>query len=108
MLPCRTIGIALLLVFLAVPARAAVAPGAHTLVIEERGKGVAPVDGPWQFHLGDNPAFADPTFDDHSWEQITADSLGACKVTPITPGTPGIAAASRSHPRLEHRRTSTF
>jgi hypothetical protein len=31
------------------------------------------VDGSWQFRLGDNPAWADPAFDDHSWEQLTAD-----------------------------------
>jgi Stage II sporulation protein E (SpoIIE) len=73
MLPCRTIGIALSLVFLAVTVQAAAPPGAHTLVIEELGKGVAPVDGSWQFHLGDNPAWADPAWDDHSWEQISAD-----------------------------------
>jgi hypothetical protein len=55
-------------------------PGAPsaTLTIEGLGKGVAPLDGPWQFHLGDNPAWAAPGVDDatghNGWEQLTADS----------------------------------
>jgi hypothetical protein len=76
MLTGRTIGIAVSLIFLAVMSSGAVQaappPGAHTLVIDELGKGLAPVDGPWQFHLGDNPAWADPAWDDHSWESLTA------------------------------------
>ncbi len=46
------------------------------LTIEGLGKGVAPLDGPWQFHLGDNPAWAAPGVDDatghNGWEQLTA------------------------------------
>jgi hypothetical protein len=64
MLTCRAIGIAVSLIFLAVissgAVQAAPLPGAHTLVIDDLGKGLAPMDGPWQFHLGDNPAWADP------------------------------------------------
>jgi hypothetical protein len=75
MLTCRTIGIVLLLLFLTVisngAAYAAALPGAHTLVIDELGKGLAPVDGSWQFLPGDSPAWADPAFDDHIWEQLT-------------------------------------
>jgi hypothetical protein len=48
MLTCRTIGIALLLVFLAVISSGTVHAEAlltgHTLVIDELGKGLAPVD----------------------------------------------------------------
>jgi len=47
------------------------------LAIDGLGKGLAPLDGPWQFHLGDDPAWAAPALDDvtgHSgWEQIAAD-----------------------------------
>ena len=47
------------------------------LTIEGLGKGVAPLDGPWQFHLGDDPAWAAPGVDDttghNGWEQITAE-----------------------------------
>ncbi len=48
------------------------------LTIEGLGKGVAPLDGPWQFHLGDDPAWAAPGIDDatghNGWEQLTADA----------------------------------
>jgi Stage II sporulation protein E (SpoIIE) len=54
------------------PAGASAAP----LTIDGLGKGVAPLDGPWQFHLGDNPAWAAPGVDDATghdgWEQLTA------------------------------------
>jgi hypothetical protein len=50
--------------------------GPATLTIEGLGKGTAPLDGPWQFHLGDNPAWAAPGIDDTTgqdgWEQISA------------------------------------
>ena len=48
------------------------------LTIEGLGKGVAPLDGRWQFHLGDNPAWAAPSVDDATghdgWEQLSADA----------------------------------
>jgi Stage II sporulation protein E (SpoIIE) len=81
MLPCRTPGIFRLVVFLAVTTSGVACaapppegePAAHTLVIDQLGKGVVPLDGTWQFHLGDDPAWADPAFDDHAWEQLSAD-----------------------------------
>ncbi len=45
---------------------------APTLVLEGLGKGTAPLDGPWQFHLGDDPAWAAPTLDDTRWDNLTA------------------------------------
>jgi hypothetical protein len=40
------------------------------------GKGTLPLDGPWQFHPGDNMAWADPAANDaagqNGWEQLTA------------------------------------
>ena len=48
------------------------------LTIDGLGKGVAPLAGPWQFHLGDNPAWAATGVDDatghNGWEQLTADA----------------------------------
>jgi Stage II sporulation protein E (SpoIIE) len=62
--------------------QAAVLPSSNTgtppavLTIEGLGKGVAPLDGPWQFHLGDDPTWATPGMDDatghNGWEQLTA------------------------------------
>ena len=37
------------------------------------GKAIAPIDGSWQFHIGDNPGWAQADFDDSGWEQISAD-----------------------------------
>lgn len=46
--------------------------------IDGLGKGSVPLDGAWQFHLGDNPAWAAPDVDDtpgqNGWEQLNADS----------------------------------
>jgi serine phosphatase RsbU (regulator of sigma subunit) len=53
------------------PPRAASAP---VLVIAGIGKGVAPVDGEWRFHVGDNLEWAQPSFDDSAWEFIQADA----------------------------------
>jgi hypothetical protein len=38
--------------------------------VDGLGKGAIALDGPWQFHLGDNPAWADPALDDSGWEQL--------------------------------------
>jgi hypothetical protein len=78
MLSSRTTGIYLFLVFLVMTGsgRANAAdsqPNTHTLVIQDLGKGVAPLDGLWQFHTGDDPGWADPDLDDHSWERIAVD-----------------------------------
>jgi diguanylate cyclase (GGDEF)-like protein len=43
------------------------------LVIEGLGKGATPLNSPWQFHLGDNPAWATPAFDSSDWELLSAD-----------------------------------
>lgn len=49
----------------AAPASAAGAQ-AHVTV----GEGAIPLDGPWKFRLGDNPAWAEPGSDDSSWESV--------------------------------------
>jgi diguanylate cyclase (GGDEF)-like protein len=41
--------------------------------IQDLGKGTVPLSGPWQFHIGDNPEWADPAFDSSGWEQLSAD-----------------------------------
>ena len=51
---------------------------APTLKLNQLGRGAAPLDGPWQFHLGDNAAWAEPGIDDATghggWEQLNADA----------------------------------
>jgi phosphoserine phosphatase RsbU/P len=55
------------------PTPATLAP---TVTIDGLGKGAVALDGPWQFHLGDDPAFASPELIDATgqdgWEQISA------------------------------------
>jgi Stage II sporulation protein E (SpoIIE) len=60
---------------------AAAEPSVHTepqstFSVEGLGKGLVSLDGPWQFHLGDNPAWAAPDFNDttgqNGWEQLSA------------------------------------
>ncbi len=35
--------------------------------------GTAKLGGAWQFHLGDSPTWADPAFDDSTWDDLSAD-----------------------------------
>ena len=43
------------------------------LVLEAPGKGTVTLSGPWQFHPGDDLAWASPTLDSSQWEQLSAD-----------------------------------
>jgi Stage II sporulation protein E (SpoIIE) len=38
------------------------------------GSGSVEITGPWQFHLGDNPTWSSPSFDDSAWETMHASS----------------------------------
>lgn len=49
-----------------------IAPTA-TLAIDGLGKGTFTLSGPWQFHTGDDPSWANSSFDSSHWEQLTAD-----------------------------------
>ena len=55
----------------ALPAAWAAAP--VPLVLDGMGKGTVELDGPWQFHTGDDLAWALPGYDDSQWEHLTAD-----------------------------------
>lgn len=72
MLPLyRTTGRTLLFAALFVPTLVrAAAPAPQPLRFDG---GAATLNGPWQFHLGDNPAWAAPGFDESAWEPLTAD-----------------------------------
>lgn len=47
-------------------ARSVVVP----LVVDGLGKGTIPLDGTWEFHTGDDLAWASPTLDDSGWQPI--------------------------------------
>ena len=64
----RNLIVALLLAALTTVLAAQATPPSTTaavpIVLEGLGKGMFPLDGPWQFQIGDNPAWAAPGFDD--------------------------------------------
>ena len=74
--PARMAAIAVLAFAACLPgagqAGAKAAP-AGPLVIDGLGKGTVPLNGPWQFHTGDDAAWADPAFDSSGWEQLGGD-----------------------------------
>lgn len=41
------------------------------------GQAVMPLTGPWKFHVGDNPRWADANFDDSNWEDVDLTPRGA-------------------------------
>lgn len=51
-------------------AQSGIHASAPTLVVDGLGRSTVALDGPWQFQIGDNMSWADPAFDDSSWEQI--------------------------------------
>ena len=68
-----------LMIFLALSlhAQPASRPPQSTLVVQGLGQGQVKLNGFWQFHTGDDPRWASPSFDDSKWEPITAsDSWG--------------------------------
>jgi serine phosphatase RsbU (regulator of sigma subunit) len=66
----------LLLVAFWCGAEAQAQAGVPVLKIESLGKGTAAIDGPWQFHIGDNMTWAQTDAPDttgvNGWEQLTA------------------------------------
>ena len=92
--PVLFLCIAVIAAWLAAP-RAAGALGPSTssgsaLKVEALGKGSVALDGPWQFHLGDNPAWASPAIDDATghggWEQIAGDAPWGSQTHPSYTG----------------------
>jgi len=43
---------------------------APPLVVKGLGRGTVALDGPWQFHTGDDMAWANPASDDSNWQLI--------------------------------------
>lgn len=64
---------------------AAAAPPAAAAPLTLDG-GAVELDGSWQFHLGDNPAWASPAFDDSAWEQLSATKPWGAQSHPNTEG----------------------
>ncbi|HTV05231.1 MAG TPA: SpoIIE family protein phosphatase [Acidobacteriaceae bacterium] len=58
----------------------------QALTVQNPGTGTVPLDGKWQFHLGDNLAWAEPSYDDSGWEQMTADAPWGAQTHPSYAG----------------------
>lgn len=43
-----------------------------TLAVQGLGKGTVTLEGPWEFHTGDEMAWAEPGFDDSLWDRLSA------------------------------------
>src|SRR5512135_3730227 len=78
---CRYIAAVVIAVALAASLRAAQSPAPSStpvLTIDGLGKGTAQLDGPWQFHVGDDWTWAQPGIDDatgqNGWEQVTTNA----------------------------------
>jgi hypothetical protein len=60
------------------------------LAIDGLGKGVTPLEGSWQFHLGDNPSFAQPQTADSTgvdgWEALSPDATWGAQGHPAYTG----------------------
>ena len=83
------------------PLRAATSAPPSALKVEGLGKDTASLSGPWQFHLGDNAAWAQPAADDATGvagsEQLTADKTWGAQGHPAYVG----YAWDRKHVQLE-------
>jgi len=84
-------GLLIALIFVA-PVRAADKPaaGPQVLKIDGLGKGAAPLDGPWQFHIGDDPTWAQPGTADttgvRGWEQLSPEKTWGAQGHPAYEG----------------------
>jgi hypothetical protein len=52
--------------------QAPAATAAPTFTIRGVGSAAVPLDGPWEFHLGDDQAWSAPALNDSTWEQLSA------------------------------------
>lgn len=55
---------------------------ADTLTVHNPGTGSVALDGKWQFHLGDDLAWANPALNDSGWEQLSADTTWGAQTHP--------------------------
>jgi hypothetical protein len=56
------------------------------LAIEHIGRGAVPIDGEWQFHVGDDMRWAAPAYDDSQWERISTDQTWGAQNHPSYTG----------------------
>jgi hypothetical protein len=80
------------------PAPHPVAPGSAVQTIDAASlSSVLDLDGPWRFHAGDDPHFADPALDDSAWPAIRPNQRFQ---TPFIPAVNGDYLWARIHIRV--------
>jgi len=78
---------AVLLVFLAASLLASLPSlSQRVLAIHGLGQGLVELGGPWEFHLGDNPDWALPSFNDSGWKTISTSSSWGSQSDPAYTG----------------------
>ena len=75
-----------LLLLCCLPLLAIASVHADTFKIANPGQGFAQVEGKWQFHAGDDPAWAQPAFDDSRWEPLNGDTTWGAQSHPAYTG----------------------
>ena len=55
----------------AAPANQPLPSATDNAVAQAEVHGVISLDGPWRFQMGDDPSWANPNFDDSSWQKVT-------------------------------------
>ncbi len=68
------------------PASSQSLPTRSAFTADGLGKGFVAIEGPWQFHLGDDPHWADPYYDDSQWERISPESTWGAQTHPSYTG----------------------
>src|SRR6185312_12123236 len=74
-----SLAFALLSAFVAAPAAQA---SSDPFTAPNPGSGSTFIEGNWQFHLGDDPSWSNPSLDDSGWEQISADTVWGAQTHP--------------------------
>ena len=77
---------------------------APVLALQASGAGSVRLDGPWQFHTGDDHRWASPSFDDSAWEPIQVSSSWGSQAIRDIRATPGTGAICRSMPLAATKR----
>lgn len=55
---------------------------AQTFQTQNPGAGSVAIAGKWQFHTGDDPAWANPSYNDSGWEQLRGDTTWGAQTHP--------------------------
>jgi hypothetical protein len=93
----RALSPGLLLLLLLLPCRDARAAQTPAVIVDQN-EAMTTLTGPWRFHVGDNPGWADPGRDDSDWELV--DLAAPASATDGDVGLPHYAPgwAARGHP----------